>query len=243
MRNSHSKSLRRLGISNRALLPLEEQKSLILEILVSFSDDADDLVNFLKHAGFDPRVMATRDHLIPAWLGHYRIKSGVYDIERACRDLASWPPIASRISHLMREKHGVSQLICETALQVHIRRYGKTVPDRVFLYGVWVLTTKTECHLGGSRSWFVCPTCNRRCAILYPKNCRKCVKGRYAKEAKTTGPARLPRRLRCVLDWAKSLKELWLRFRQNQNGCAGTHTCACVRKVRRWRAKFGQRNT
>ena len=73
-------------------------------------------------------------------------------------------------------------MICETALQVHIRRYGKSVPHRVFLFGVWVQTTKTPCHLAGERAWFLCPFCGRRCAILYPKQCRKCAGGRYAKE-------------------------------------------------------------
>jgi Zn-finger protein len=28
-------------------------------------------------------------------------------------------------------------------------------------------TTSTPCHLGGSRPWFLCPSCNRRAAIVY----------------------------------------------------------------------------
>jgi hypothetical protein len=38
---------------------------------------------------------------------------------------------------------------------------------------------------GGHRLWFICPSCGRRCAILYPTRCRKCVNGRYAVELMT----------------------------------------------------------
>jgi hypothetical protein len=38
--------------------------------------------------------------------------------------------------------------------------------------------TKTPCHLGGERTWFVCPRCKRRAAILYlyrrTLDCRRC---------------------------------------------------------------------
>ncbi len=37
---------------------------------------------------------------------------------------------------------------------------------------------KTFCHYGRQRPWFLCPRCNRRCAILYNPGklflCRKC---------------------------------------------------------------------
>jgi len=36
--------------------------------------------------------------------------------------------------------------------------------------------------MGGSRAWFLCPTCNRRCAILYPVKCRLCLGLNYATE-------------------------------------------------------------
>ncbi len=37
-------------------------------------------------------------------------------------------------------------------------------------YDVWV--ERTRCHYGGSRAWFRCPWCQRRCAVFYggPKN-------------------------------------------------------------------------
>lgn len=76
-------------------------------------------------------------------------------------------------------------MICEWSRKVHIRQLGKSLPDRVFVAGVWVRTTTTPCHLGGHRNWFLCPLCGRRCAILYPRLCRKCLKGRYAKELMT----------------------------------------------------------
>lgn len=37
--------------------------------------------------------------------------------------------------------------------------------------------TKTPCHLGGLRHWWLCPRCDKRCAILYGGAvfiCRKC---------------------------------------------------------------------
>ena len=73
-------------------------------------------------------------------------------------------------------------MICEHAKKVRIGRLGKGLPDRVFISNVWVRITTTRCHLGGSRYWFLCPSCGRRCAILYPRKCRKCINGRYAVE-------------------------------------------------------------
>ncbi len=41
----------------------------------------------------------------------------------------------------------------------------------------------TPCHFGGSRTWFLCPGCGRRCAVLYQDyRCRKCISGRYKTE-------------------------------------------------------------
>lgn len=62
-------------------------------------------------------------------------------------------------------------------------------PDAVVLHyrfkrgGEWqavaqrIAIIRTPCHYGGSRPWFACPACGRRCAIVYlwgrPK-CRTC---------------------------------------------------------------------
>jgi len=46
----------------------------------------------------------------------------------------------------------------------------------------FVLISKTKCHLGGQRSWFHCPYCLARVAILYidgPLACRKCWHATY----------------------------------------------------------------
>ena len=33
---------------------------------------------------------------------------------------------------------------------------------------VWaILFSRTACHFGGRRWWFLCPTCERRCGVLY----------------------------------------------------------------------------
>lgn len=74
---------------------------------------------------------------------------------------------------------------CERSRRTHIRKLGKALQDRVLVSGVWVRTTTTPCHLGGHRCWFLCPACGRRCAILYPRQCRKCINGRYAVESMT----------------------------------------------------------
>ena len=33
--------------------------------------------------------------------------------------------------------------------------------------GQWISLAWTNCHFGGQRPWFRCPTCNRRVAVLY----------------------------------------------------------------------------
>ncbi len=41
----------------------------------------------------------------------------------------------------------------------------------------------TNCNYGGNRAWFICPSCGRRCAILYGGKyyrCRKCYDLRYS---------------------------------------------------------------
>lgn len=51
---------------------------------------------------------------------------------------------------------------------------------------------RTPCHFGGSRSWFRCPRCSRRCAVLYGLSrrdgyfgCRRCLRLAYASEAES----------------------------------------------------------
>ena len=43
---------------------------------------------------------------------------------------------------------------------------------------------KTACHFGGFRKWFICPSCNKKVAVLYSSGylfrCRKCTGMTYA---------------------------------------------------------------
>nr|WP_301918470.1 hypothetical protein [uncultured Defluviimonas sp.] len=104
----------RMGsVSHRGAAPealsIEEQKSLILSIVITFfeGEERDNLTSFVRHVGFDVcAVRRTRD-FFAAWLGHYRLRQGAYDVDRACNDLATWPPIAARIAELRVEKSGV----------------------------------------------------------------------------------------------------------------------------------------
>jgi len=53
--------------------------------------------------------------------------------------------------------------------------------DNPFNYSV--MFDITPCHLGGYRKWFKCPSCTRRCAVVYLSNlafkCRKCARLPY----------------------------------------------------------------
>ena len=49
-----------------------------------------------------------------------------------------------------------------------------------------VAVHRTPCHYGGSRPWFACPRCARRCAVLYLRarfTCRKCSGVVYASQS------------------------------------------------------------
>jgi hypothetical protein len=86
--------------------PAEWQKDIIIGILVSFFEDEDrtSLGEYIQHVGFDMNSFSDPADLISAWLGHYRLKQGVYDVDRATNDLATFPPIAARIAELKAEK-------------------------------------------------------------------------------------------------------------------------------------------
>ena len=75
-------------------------------------------------------------------------------------------------------------MICEHSRSVHIR----DVPVRdddlaVMILGHRVAIDRTPCHFGGNRNWFLCPFCERRCAVIYKKGCRLCSSGRYLSES------------------------------------------------------------
>jgi hypothetical protein len=89
-------------------LDVEEQKGIILGILCDFAE-GDDLLAYMKHVGFDLGSVLHISELPNAWLGHYRAKKGVYDVDRACNDLSEFPPIASAIVSEINRKRVLSK--------------------------------------------------------------------------------------------------------------------------------------
>lgn len=73
-------------------------------------------------------------------------------------------------------------MICEHANQVHIKSFGRSSNNLGIIEGHAISIVTTPCNFGGVRYWFQCPSCGRRCAILYPLACRICCDGRYASE-------------------------------------------------------------
>ncbi|MBL1430685.1 MAG: hypothetical protein COA60_004100 [Robiginitomaculum sp.] len=51
-----------------------------------------------------------------------------------------------------------------------------------------IILTRTKCNYGGFRTWFKCPDCKKKIAVLYWQNyfkCRKCTKLHYASQYKS----------------------------------------------------------
>lgn len=93
-----------------------------------------------------------------------------------------------------------SHMICDHTDHVDIRkmaRLGYRLPDVFELEGVAFATTWTETNFGGRRQWFLCPCCDRRCAIVYRHpdtlqiGCRVCLEGRYKSESQSPQDRRL----------------------------------------------------
>lgn len=78
-------------------------------------------------------------------------------------------------------------------------------PAEVVAQTVWLQTT--PCALGGSRSWFTCPTCGKRVAVIYGAGrlfaCRRCKHLAYTcqGEAADDRAARRADRIRKRLGW------------------------------------------
>lgn len=75
-------------------------------------------------------------------------------------------------------------MICDGKARLDIRRLWCKNTDLLVIDGVRLPIVRTPCHLGGVRNWFLCPRCERRCALLYGDGyvCRNCAKGHYASE-------------------------------------------------------------
>lgn len=89
-----------------------------------------------------------------------------------------------------------------------------------------VRIARTQCNLGGSRAWFICPAigCGRRVAILYGGGifaCRHCHQLAYASSREDAGgrATRRADRLRARLGWEPGIlngegdKPKWMRWR------------------------------
>lgn len=67
------------------------------------------------------------------------------------------------------------------SLNLAYRRQGRD-------YQLPVRLERTSCHLGGSRPWFTCPSCARRCGKLYMTGifvCRLCANLNYPSQQET----------------------------------------------------------
>lgn len=82
-------------------------------------------------------------------------------------------------------------MICDRTPKIDIRKLAKmvdTIPKVVDFAGERLVTTWTNTAFGGQRPWFLCPSCDRRCAIIYRIGvgplwgCRICLNGRYISE-------------------------------------------------------------
>lgn len=90
-------------------LSSHEQAQMIVALLVDLCepDAIDQLGAYFKHVRFDLSALRRPQDLIAAWLGHYRIRQGRYDVERAFNDLATFPPIAAEITRLQKYQRKV----------------------------------------------------------------------------------------------------------------------------------------
>lgn len=78
---------------------------------------------------------------------------------------------------------------------------GRYVPRSISLH-----LSFTQCKLGGTRAWWVCPCCSKRVAVLYGWGrfqCRKCMDLHYLSQSETGGDRTLRRagKLRRRLGW------------------------------------------
>lgn len=81
-----------------------DDKSCILSMFEDMASDVDELVQYLKHIKFDFGALSDSKQLPEAILGHYRVRQGEYDLDRASHDLLTFPPIAARVFQLMEQQ-------------------------------------------------------------------------------------------------------------------------------------------
>ena len=77
-----------------------DQRTLILDMFFD-GDDPENFLALIEHTGIDLAAAGGDIKRVPdVILGHYRVKKGCYDIERAANDLATFPPVAAYIAGL-----------------------------------------------------------------------------------------------------------------------------------------------
>lgn len=100
--------------------------------------------------------------------------------------------------------------------RIILTRHGRDRDGNVNARNYPVCLTTTPCHMGGVRSWFVCPGpgCGRRIAVLCYGNifaCRKCLQVGYQsqKEPLEDRAARRAFRLRKRMGWPLGVDPEW----------------------------------
>ena len=85
------------------------------------------------------------------------------------------------------------------------------VTDRTWPRTQSISLLRTPCHYGGTRPWFACPGCSRRCAILYFDDssfrCRKCQGLGYRSQLQASAerPRQIAQRIRRSLGGSGNL--------------------------------------
>jgi len=81
-------------------LTAAEQRILILDMFLD-GDDPENFLALIEHTGIDLAAAGGDIRRVPdVILGHYRVKKGCYNVERAANDLATFPPVAPYIAEL-----------------------------------------------------------------------------------------------------------------------------------------------
>ena len=81
-------------------LTAANQRTLILDMFFD-GDDPESFLALIEHTGIDLAAAGGDVRRVPdVILGHYRVRKGCYDVERAANDLATYPPVAAFIAEL-----------------------------------------------------------------------------------------------------------------------------------------------
>src|SRR5450432_626160 len=99
------------SVAKRAKIFGPEYAASIIGCFTDFAENTpDELIPYMEHCGMEVEVIsAAGDDLSTLILAHYRIRPGHYDIDRAARDLATWPRIAAHIVELQMERDAGKQ--------------------------------------------------------------------------------------------------------------------------------------